>query len=275
MLRSIDNPSLLQSSQDRDEFKRCIGRMSEEICMVATILKTFHNVTKNQRNINIEEVRKPLLALLHRVWPSLTYIAKTFGSYEVVIVSLSEFLLMMISLSIVNGDGKDLSLLKEASDIAVVIMDVSRQQATPCNITPVMDVVEEMVQTYGFQAEARAKSLASLSAHADVSSEPIFTIIGHLVQKAFEVIKEQSEKSNIDVLPGLFSVCRACVRNCPIFFINLSSNSESIFSGSLNASISFLNSRHIDVVRAALLYINETVSGHIDAFRFFPKSILT
>ena len=263
----MESIGALQGSQDQNALDKRISRMSGEICVIATILRTFHGVAKKQRNINLDEVRTPLLSLLHRVWPCLTHIAKTFSTHEIVISSLSEFLLMMISL---NDQGKEVSLLKEASDIAIVMMDaVSRQQSTPCNITPIMDFVEEMIQIFGFQAEARAK--ASLSAQTDGLPEHIHAIIGHLLQKAFHVIREQSEKSNIDALPGLFSVCRACIRNCPLLFINLhvfaeSSNSESIFSGSLNASISFVNNRQIDVVRAALLYINDTVSNHRQTF---------
>ena len=242
------------------KLEQYISRMSEEICVLASALRSFHSFAKKQPNSSSAQVKNPLLALLHRVWPCVTHIAKTFSSHEIVISSLSEFLLIVISL---NDEGNDVALLTEACEIAVAIMDVaSQQEKQSCNLLPIMEFVEEMIDIFGLQAEGQATNTIP----TNELTKQIQTIVEHLIRKSFRVIRGQTEQANVDALPGLFSICRACIRRCPILFMSLNvstdePNSESICAASLNAAMSFVNNRQVDVVRAAMLYLNETVSS--------------
>ena len=259
LLKSINS---LQGPHDTVEFEESLSRMSEEICVFATILRTFHSVAKKLPNTHIDQVKAPLLALLHRFWPYVTHASKSFSNHDIIISSISEFLLVTISL---QENGGDANLIKESSDIAMLIMDTTSQHES-CNISPIMEFAEEMIGIFGFKAEEFAKCRkVSPPPPTDNLAQEVYSTVERLVCKSFQIIREKSEQSNIDSLPGLFSVCRACIRNCPILFSSIcfsQVSTESIFSASLNASIQFVNSRHIDIVRAALLYLNECVSTH-------------
>ena len=253
----------MQGSKDKARLEFYISRMGDEICVFATALRTFHNIAKKQRNVRPEQLKSPLLSLLHRVWPCVTHIARTFSTREDTISSLSEFLLIVISL---NDDGKDVTLLKEASDIAAASMDATSQQQAPCNISAIMYFVEEVINIFGHKAETQAASLMSLSSQpTNEVTHQMHCIVESLLRKSFSVIRQQTEQTNVDALPGLFAICKACIGRCPILFMSLHvsaepSNSDRIFPASLSAAITYVASKRVDVVRAALLYLNEIVS---------------
>ena len=190
-MKSIET---LQISQDKNELSKRISRLSDEIFVLATILRTFNGMATKLQKSNPERVRKPFLSLLLRVWPYITHTSNICGQNGELVSSLSEFLLTMISF---GYEDKDTRWLKEASNAAILMMDaVYQQQSTTYNIIPITDVIEEMIQIYGFRGEACAKNSTPLT--TDGYAKEIFSIIELLVVKVYEIIRAQSEKSSFD-----------------------------------------------------------------------------
>ena len=249
LLKSISEN---QISADKSKLGERVTRISDEICVFASALRTFHASAKKQAKV-------PLLSLLHRIWPLVTHIAKTLSTQELIISSLCEFLLIVISL---NDDGKDVGLLKEASEIAIAIMDFASNEHTQCHVMPIMEFVEQIIETFGHLAEAQVSVISPLPATIGLTQQ-MRDIVEHLLRKAFHVIQGQSEKENVDALPGLFSVWGACIRRCPCLFFSLNvsvASAESLCTASLNVARSSVTSKQIDVVRSTLLYLYEAVS---------------
>jgi hypothetical protein len=266
LLKSINEN---RTTADKSKTEERVTRMGEEICVLASAIRTFHTVAKKQPNSSSEQAKTPLLSLLHRVWPSIALIAKTLSTQEVVISSLSEFLLIVISL---NDDGKDTGLLKEASEIAITIMDFASQRHAQCHVMPIMEFVEEMVETFGHLAEAQVRT-SSPSVIAVEVNQQIHAIVEHLLRKVFHVVQEQSGDENVDALPGFFAVCRACIRRCPSLFFILTitpESTEKICTASFNATRLSVASREFDVIRSTLLYLNEAVSYENMHLNLYP-----
>jgi hypothetical protein len=234
--------------------------ISEEFRIFACIVRTFHEALKSQSNFDLDQRNLPLLNLLQKVWPSVTHVAKTLCRNELVISSISEILLTVISL---HRDGQDSALLNEASGIAESIMDsVSGEQHLLRNISPVMDFVKEMVESFGYKADGHAvtKACSHLSSPLSYDSS-IQQVMEKLLRKSFHML--ENNQFNLDILLGLFSVSQSCIRHCPTLFMSLNSahnQTENVYSTMVKAAVSSITTRHIDLIRASLLYLNEIVS---------------
>ncbi len=257
----VKGASLYPSNIEKPKFEQYISRMSEEIGVLAIALRTFNSFAKKNNNTT-SDVKAPLLSLLNRIWPTITSISRNFSAYEVVVSSLSDFLLIVVSL---NEDGENLSLIAEAVEIAIAILDTStHQKYATSSINPILNFVEEAIDTFGHQAELHA--IGGFTSPTTPLTETMHKIVQHMVQKSFSAIPATGDENNAqeDILPGIFAICRACIRRCPVLLMTLSyadgNFSQSMFAASLGASVSAIGNRQAEVVRDALLYLNDCVS---------------
>lgn len=254
LLMSIKDDRERTGSQESLDTR--VTDISKEFRVFACIVRTFHEAVKSQSNFDLDRRHLPLLGLLHRVWPSVTHVAKTLCRNEMAISSISEILLTVTSL---HCDGQDSALLNEACGIAESVLDsVSSEQNVAQNIAPLMEFVKEMVESFGHKAEihdAKACSHLSSSKSYDCS---IQIITEKLLKKSFHVL--QNNQFNGDVLPDFFSLSQSCIRHCPSLFMTLDAvpnQTNNIYSMTVKAAISSITNRQIDVIRASLLYLNE------------------
>jgi len=280
---NIADGSILGNS-DNQEATEIIGRMSEEICVLATILRTFYYATL--KKIKAGDVAKdsgnPILAVLRSVWPCLTHIAQKYSSYENVSFALGEFLSAIVSIEN-NANGR--VLLKDISDMAVLVMNIATQRNKPASLVPMMDFVSCAVSVYGHIANIDASSIG-IGIHApNVENKEVQDIIVHLIHRCFEISqpalapKNEQGRDQIPVetnpsadairdrkyskaVAGLFSVCSSCVKTCPMLFITLKGQhcireDDGIFSRSVETAVVWICYKEVNVSRSSMLFLNQ------------------
>jgi len=199
----IADGSILGDS-DLEKITEIISRMSEEICVLATILRTFYNATlkKFKTGDAVKDSGGPILTVLRSVWPCLTHIAQKYSSDENVSFALGEFLLAIVSIED-NTNGR--VLLKDICEMAILVMNIVTQSNKPASLVPMMGFVVGAVSAYGHIADTDASSTPIGNRAPDIGNREVQDIIVHLIHRCFEIIQpvlalnSEQEKDQIPV----------------------------------------------------------------------------
>jgi len=261
-----------------------ISRMSEEICVLATILRTFYYaiLKKVKAGDVTKDSNDPILTVLQNVWPFLTHIAQKYSSDEHISFALGEFLLAIVSIED-NTNGK--VLLRDTCEMAILVMSVVTQSNKPTGLVPMMDFVAGAVSAFGHVADIDASSIAIGNHALTVDTKEIQGIIVHLIYRCFEITqpalapkcKQEKDQISVEKVPavdaigelkcseavaGLFSVCISCVQKCPILFVTLKGrhciqDDDGIFSRSVGTAVTWIGDKEVNVSRSSMLFLNE------------------
>lgn len=252
-----------------------ISTMSEEICVLATILRTFYYAIL--KKIKASDVNKdsegPILTVLRNVWPLLTHIAQKYSSNEHVSFALGEFLLAIVS---IEDNTSSRVLLKDICEMAILVMSIVTQSNKPTGLVPMMDFVVGAVSAFGHVADIDASSIAIGNHAHTLDNKEVQGIIVHLIHRCFEITQpalapkceQGKDQISVEKVPcseavaGLFSVCISCVQKCPMLFVSLKGQhcvreEDGIFSQSVGTAIAWISDNEVNVSRSSMLFLNE------------------
>jgi len=245
---------------------RIIERMSEEISVLAIAIRTFNHATiKSSSDATGNGSENPVRAVLHRVWPCINHIATTYCLYENISSSLSEFLLVAVSLSETH---ENVHLLTKICETAVTMIDTISNSVEPKAIEPILGFVKGVIDAFGHTADAVVKISSAGCANENKDARQVRDIVEQLTCRVFRQLPSNEDLmrsgAQVEVLPAIFSICSACIQICPFLFLTLSIESDDsqntrLFLQSVNIAISSLKDKHIDVARTAMMFIKEVV----------------
>lgn len=284
---NIADGSISVGNNSDNTTKECeiISRMSEEICVLATILRTFYYATL--KKIKAGDVAKdsgnPILPVLRSVWPCLTHIAQKYSSNENISFALGEFLSAIVSIED-NANGR--VLLKDTCEMAVLVMTIVTTQSSNnlASLVPMMDFVAGAVSAYGHIADTDASSITIGNHAPNVDNKEVQDIIVQLIHRCFEIIQPalapKSEQIPVNTVPpadaigdrkcpkavaGLFSVCSSCVKRCPMLFVTMKGRhcireDDGIFHRSVETAVLWIGDKDVNVSTSSMLFLKEVVS---------------
>lgn len=231
-------------------YEKSVITLSDELHVLASALRSFNQAASKSADYSI--VTPTLFSILHKVWPCITQISKSLFDNQTVVSSLSEFLQIVISL---NHDFRDTSILKEACDVAMSILDAISENIHQSDAAiPIFEFIDIAIDVFGHIAEKEAVNITKGD-----NFQHIFLLTQDLIRKCFNTAKSAKSKTE-EYIPGIFSVFRSAIRRCPTLFAHLHvDGGESIFLSSINDATSVLACRQSDVIREAMLYLYDTV----------------
>ncbi len=253
---------------DSPKMPQIIQRMGEEISVLAIAIRTFDNATIKGA-IAKDVVDSPVLTVLNRIWPCLNNIALTYSLHENISSSLSELLLVAVSLSEKN---QSMQLLTEIHEKAITMINTICGTNEIRALNPIMDLVSGVVDVFGPIADTDAQVKAG-SGVVSNETRKIRYIVEHLTRQSFSAVNTIKNEAQIEMLPAMFSICTSGIQRCPILFMTLSTQAGSqdgqIFVRSVTVAFSSIDEKNIDVARTAMLYLKEIVSAFFYFFYFF------
>jgi len=276
---NIADGSILGTNDDT-KVSEIISRMSEEICVLATILRTFYYATlkKIKAGDVAQDSGNPILPVLRSVWPCLTHIAQKYSSNENISFALGEFLSAIVS---IEDTANGRLLLKDTCEMAVLVMNIVTQSNKLASLVPMMDFVAGAVSAYGHLANTDASSIAIGNHAPTVDNKEVRDIIVHLIHRCFEIIQPalapQSEQIPVKTVPpadavgdrkcpkavaGLFSVCSSCVKICPMLFVTMKGRhcireDDGIFHRSVETAVLWIGDKEVNVSTSSMLFLKE------------------
>jgi hypothetical protein len=244
---------------DATNLPQIIERIAEEISVLAIAIRTFNSATL-KRSTESNGVESPVLTVLHRVWPCLNLIASTYSLHNDISSSLSELLLVAVTLSEKN---QNVLLLTNIHEIAVSMIDTVCKSNEIRALDPIMGLVSGVVDAFGPIADTDAQ----VRGNGVVSNETrkVREIVEHLTCRSFSAVNAIRADAQVDMLPAMFSICTSSIQRCPILFMTLSAQGDGIQDGqifvrSVTVAFSSIDEKHVDVARTAMLYLKEVVS---------------
>lgn len=257
-IESLEKVVNNNSGEVTEKLPQIIERIGEEICVLAIAIRSFNVATSRTTGEN--SIDSPAFSVLDRVWPCLNLIASTLCNHPIISASLSELLLVAVSLS---EKTQNVLLLTKLYEISITMIDCVCKSDQIRSLDPIMDLVSGIISTFGPIADAVTK----LTGSELVSNEThkIRDIVEQLTRHSFAVVNTVRSDVQIDMLPAMFTICTSGIQRCPILFMALNTQTDGsqvgqIFSSSITVAISSIDEKHIDVARTAMLYLKEVVS---------------
>jgi len=266
---------LVTGNGGHEKANELISRMSEEIYVLATILRTFYHATSNN---GAKDSIEPILTILRRVWPFLTHIAQKYGSNTNISFAIGDFLLVAISM-------EDRGLLKVICDVAIQVMNVVSESNNPTSLVPMMEFIVGTLSSYGQIADIDVCSSVTENTISSAEEKEVRNILECLIHRCFEIIQptfvprsDQGigqnpldstvkmdvvvEKKYHEAVAGLFSVCTSCVQKCPLLFLTLKgrhsdSEDDGFFPRSVGTAVAWVGDNDANVSRASMLFLKE------------------
>lgn len=257
-LMKVASRNSVENTPQIDE-QQIVERLGGEISILAITIRTFHAATSKEQ-LEEKPPDDPVLTVLDRIWPSVTYIASSLCVHQNISSALSELLLVVFSFS---GIYKNIHLLTHLYDISATMMESVGKSNDIRAIDPVMDLVSEVVKTFGPIAEA----VPQTNRMKEMSDESlkIRELVQQLLMRSFHLVNSITTEFQSDMLPPMFSICTAGIQKCPVLFMSLNTQADvnadgQIFVNSIKIAVSSIDSKHVDLARSAMLYLKEIVS---------------
>jgi len=272
-----------------------LKRTGEEIRLLSTMALCFINVTRkkssNSDNDSSEianDLEHPIEAVLRRTWSCLSHIAQKYSYDEVISEALGGLLTNIVPIR--EQEGGSISILNDLCEMATVMMTVATQDSNTATLSPTLEFVKEVVDTYGYHAEIGVMSDPSLQLPALLTPSHLkgiqdiierllkasAVLVGSAVgdiwsppkqvhgQSPFEGRPERRiivQTKSPEALSGIFLVLAACLRRCPVLLIQLNGGQErgNIFVRSVEAAAITVSDKEIDTVRSAITFLTAAI----------------
>ena len=236
------------------QISQIIEKIGEEVGVLAIAMRTFNNA-KSKSSSEQKQRESPVFAVLHGVWPYLKHIASTLCYHQNISSSLSELLLVAVTLSEKNQDAH---LLTKLYEISITMIDSVCKRNQVRSLDPVMDLIGGIINAFGPIADNDVQLV-------DNGVMNIRQIVEELTRRSCSVVNSIKSEIQVDALPAMFSVCTCGIQKCPILFMTLNTQADGsqdgqIFVHSIKVAVSSIDERHNNVARTAMFYLKEVVS---------------
>lgn len=208
-------------------------------------------------------------------------------SLKIINIALGEFLTS--SLSFQQDDGGSLSILVELSDMASTVLSKLPDSQDATLLSPMLQFVEKVVETYGEEAEIKDPSLKPVQTTSrqdqtrEIVERTLFLSIKavssglgnlwsegqeqqHRGQNSIEGGPEKTpginKKKSHESLAALYKVLTVCVQKCPILLVQLGGfgDDEIFFHRAISVAIATLNEKELDTTRTSMMFLKSVVS---------------
>lgn len=241
---------------DLNSVSKILEKIADEILIIAIIVRTFNSATeKNAYNA------PAALTILEKVWPYVNLLASTQSDTDFLFSSLSELLLVAVSIS---GETENLNVLQKIDDVMNKMIECVSQSSNQKALHPIMELVSGIIDTLGPLVNSDIKNDIKMSDETSKMRE----IVHQLTSRSLYLILALNVDSKVDLLPKMFSICTSGMQKCPNLFMTIPSRTdvlpeEKLVFCTITMACTSIDQKHVDVARAALLYLKEIVSYQV------------
>ncbi|KAL7551893.1 hypothetical protein ACHAWF_015096 [Thalassiosira exigua] len=239
-----------------------MNRLSNEIRLLASTVRNFIKAGKSKK-FSGEDVakmstchRNALVSLLHKSWPSLTHIGRSYCSQHDVIASAIG---QLMSESLSYGSEEDIPLLLEITGLAKTSLIEVVKSKNADALAPLLSFMQKFILLHGSKIEPGPRNNAT--------HEPIQVMAKNLMLLAYQAVRSCSKASKDShvshgMASPMFETLSACAKKCPIFLLGLSRDSQpvgEVVRSSIETSPTVLKSNEMDVVLSSIKYLKQLV----------------
>jgi len=249
-----------------------VSKLSDEISLVASILRDFHDAI-DRRNILLSfEKEKSILSILQNCWRFINHIIdKGHCVYENLSMAVSEtFSVAAVSVEIVNN----VESFTDVFELACKMMDICIQKSKLDSTVPILSFVNCVIDTHGSKIES-GEDAVDISISRRNIQEMGKRLICHVFESVYTIASQgKNGNSQTESIPrlgdaekasllytSLFSIGCACVKECPNLFFNQRISHEdqdsALFAPAVELAKSSLNGKDIDASKAAMKFLTK------------------
>jgi hypothetical protein len=241
-----------------------MNRLSNEIRLLASTVGNFIKAGKSKKFSGEDMAkmstchRNALVSLLHKSWPSLTHIGRSYCPQHDVIASAIG---QLMSESLSYGSEEDMPLLLEITGLAKTSLIEVVKSKNADALAPLLSFMQKFILLHGPKIEPGPRNNAT--------HEPIQVMAKNLMLLSYQAVRSCSKASKDShvshgMASPMFETLSACAKKCPIFLLGLSRDSQpvgEVVRSSIETSPTVLKSNELDVVLSSIKYLKQLTSS--------------
>jgi len=243
-------------------------RVSEEIQILSTILKSFHGHTFssdiNESDFSALESKErdhPLRKLLQLAWPSLCHIAMNYSWNDRIASSLFELLQVAASM---NPSGiASSNFLSDLNGLASIILEKASSELHANTVISLIEYAACVADVYGPNADREGSMNESLSSATKTGISTDLETSLYLAVNASKFISSQTQAP--DVTSCILKLCSTYIKSCPKILLNLpvvageQGKDGQLLAQIIERALMGVTEKEVDVAKQSMLFLRDLV----------------